>query len=227
MDRPEWIDVLDSKKEVYVTLTNNSRPRAPATNPPVDAANPRAVERLRPHRPLALRQRLHRPDLLLGHLRPRRRPGRSRRTARPSSATSTARPTASTSHRAGGMWIQTDVSSLDDRRGRLRRVRQQPDAVRRPEDQGDPPLPGRPEGVRDHRRVRRRPTRRRCSSASSTPARRRAATTTPPTRSSTARGPTARRRPAPLVAARHHQGRRRRDRHVPPGGSGATTRVTA
>ncbi len=41
MDRPEWIDVLRSKKEVYVTLTNNSG-RGNGTNPPVDAANPRA-----------------------------------------------------------------------------------------------------------------------------------------------------------------------------------------
>ncbi len=40
MDRPEWIDVLKSKKEVYVTLTNNST-RGVGTNPPVDAANPR------------------------------------------------------------------------------------------------------------------------------------------------------------------------------------------
>ena len=40
MDRPEWIDVLESKKEVYVTLTNNSG-RGTGTNPPVDAANPR------------------------------------------------------------------------------------------------------------------------------------------------------------------------------------------
>jgi uncharacterized protein len=38
MDRPEWIDVIDSKKEVYVTLTNNSG-RTAVT---VDAANPRA-----------------------------------------------------------------------------------------------------------------------------------------------------------------------------------------
>ena len=37
MDRPEWIDVIDSKKEVYVTLTNNTG-RTAAT---VDAANPR------------------------------------------------------------------------------------------------------------------------------------------------------------------------------------------
>jgi uncharacterized protein len=37
MDRPEWIDVVDSKKEVYVTLTNNAG-RTAAT---VDAANPR------------------------------------------------------------------------------------------------------------------------------------------------------------------------------------------
>jgi secreted PhoX family phosphatase len=37
MDRPEWIDVIDSKKEVYVTLTNNTG-RTDAT---VDAANPR------------------------------------------------------------------------------------------------------------------------------------------------------------------------------------------
>ena len=40
MDRPEWIDVIDKKKEVYVTLTNNSR-RGTGTNPGVDAANPR------------------------------------------------------------------------------------------------------------------------------------------------------------------------------------------
>jgi uncharacterized protein len=37
MDRPEWIDVVDSRKEVYVTLTNNAG-RTAAT---VDAANPR------------------------------------------------------------------------------------------------------------------------------------------------------------------------------------------
>jgi hypothetical protein len=41
MDRPEWIDVLDRKKEVYVTLTNNSQ-RGGSGRPPVDAANPRA-----------------------------------------------------------------------------------------------------------------------------------------------------------------------------------------
>ena len=37
MDRPEWIDVIDSKKEVYVTLTNNTGRTAET----VDAANPR------------------------------------------------------------------------------------------------------------------------------------------------------------------------------------------
>jgi len=40
MDRPEWIDVYKPKKEVYVTLTNNSG-RGTGTNPAVDAANPR------------------------------------------------------------------------------------------------------------------------------------------------------------------------------------------
>lgn len=40
MDRPEWIDVIDRKKEVYVTLTNNDR-RGVGANPAVDAANPR------------------------------------------------------------------------------------------------------------------------------------------------------------------------------------------
>ena len=44
MDRPEWIDVIDRKKEVYVTLTNNSS-RGTGTNPPVDAANPRPANR--------------------------------------------------------------------------------------------------------------------------------------------------------------------------------------
>lgn len=41
MDRPEWIDVHPGRKEGYVTLTNNSG-RGNGTNPPVDAANPRA-----------------------------------------------------------------------------------------------------------------------------------------------------------------------------------------
>ena len=41
MDRPEWIDVIDRKKEVYVTLTNNTR-RGTTGNPGTDAANPRA-----------------------------------------------------------------------------------------------------------------------------------------------------------------------------------------
>jgi secreted PhoX family phosphatase len=41
MDRPEWIDTSKTSKTVYATLTNNSR-RGTGTNPPVDAANPRA-----------------------------------------------------------------------------------------------------------------------------------------------------------------------------------------
>jgi hypothetical protein len=40
MDRPEWIDVIDRQKQVYVTLTNNNR-RGTAGNPGTDAANPR------------------------------------------------------------------------------------------------------------------------------------------------------------------------------------------
>jgi uncharacterized protein len=44
MDRPEWIDVIDSKKEVYVTLTNNSG-RGTGTNPGVDGPNPRVANR--------------------------------------------------------------------------------------------------------------------------------------------------------------------------------------
>jgi uncharacterized protein len=40
MDRPEWIDVIDRKKEAYVTLTNNNR-RGTDTNPGTDEANPR------------------------------------------------------------------------------------------------------------------------------------------------------------------------------------------
>jgi hypothetical protein len=40
MDGPEWIDVIDDRQEVYVTLTNNNR-RGVETNPPIDAANPR------------------------------------------------------------------------------------------------------------------------------------------------------------------------------------------
>jgi secreted PhoX family phosphatase len=41
MDRPEWIDTIPSRKEAYVTLTNNSGRGGAAPNPAVDAANPR------------------------------------------------------------------------------------------------------------------------------------------------------------------------------------------
>lgn len=41
MDRPEWIDTFPKSLTAIATLTNNSR-RGTGTNPPVDAANPRA-----------------------------------------------------------------------------------------------------------------------------------------------------------------------------------------
>ncbi len=40
MDRPEWITVMPTTRDVYITLTNNSR-RGTTGQPPVDAANPR------------------------------------------------------------------------------------------------------------------------------------------------------------------------------------------
>jgi secreted PhoX family phosphatase len=41
MDRPEWISSRPGRAHVYCSLTNNNR-RGTGTNPPVDAANPRA-----------------------------------------------------------------------------------------------------------------------------------------------------------------------------------------
>ena len=68
MDRPESIDVIDSKKEVYVTLTNNTGRTAAHRRRCKSATQ----QRLRPHHPVGLRRRLQRPGLLLGDLRPRR-----------------------------------------------------------------------------------------------------------------------------------------------------------
>src|SRR5262245_23033996 len=42
MDRPEWIAVHPTSKEVYCTLTNNTT-RGTDKSPAVDAANPRAT----------------------------------------------------------------------------------------------------------------------------------------------------------------------------------------
>ena len=90
-----------------------------------------------------------------------------------------------------------------DQHRRLRRVRQQPDAVRRSRRPRETRrfLVG-PAALRGHRRVRHARRADDVRRASSTPARRRAATTTRRTRSSTARGRTARRRAAALVLRR-------------------------
>ena len=168
MDRPEWIDVIDRKKEVYVTLTNNNR-RGTGTNPPVDAANPRA-------------------DNVYGHIV---RWGYAKDfsdpvffweifalagdPADPAHGLDDHRRQVRLARRSLRRTQRAPVDpdrrvELHDRHGRLRRLRQQPDAVRRSDDQGDPALPRRPEPMRDHRGVRHPRRADACSSASSTPA---------------------------------------------------------
>ena len=55
---------------------------------------------------------------------------------------------------SGRLWIQTDVSGSTIDLGSLRGFRQQPDALRRSRDAGNPAIPGRAAHLRDHRRLR-------------------------------------------------------------------------
>ena len=132
MDRPEWIDTFPDSLTAIATLTNNTVAE-PRGRPTVDAANPRAPNTYGHIIRWRYRFDFTGTDLLLGHLRARRRPGGSRRTARRSSATSSARPDGLYVAPSGRLWIQTDVSGSTINAGAYAGLRQQPDAVRGPD----------------------------------------------------------------------------------------------
>ena len=237
-----------SEIEVYCTLTNNNRrgntpvssqqaptapPPPPRARPPVDAANPRPDNDLRPHHPLARdrRSRSTATTLRLGHLRAggdnahrqdagqlhQRLQRQHRRTTRQRQRTTTVRRTACGSTASAvcgsrptrpatrsGDWVNIGGNMM---------------VCADPEHRRDPPLPHQPEELRGHRRdhdagrqdhVRRHPA----------PGRRRhgrqpdavLATGRSQWRGSRRRDAAARRPPA-FVGGGDHQGRRRRHRH--------------
>ena len=189
MDRPEWIDVIDSQ-EGGLRHPHQQHQRGTGTNPASTPPTPAPTTCTATSCAGATRTTsATRSSSGRSSPWPATRP--SPRTGRRSSATSTARPTASTSPRAGGCGSRPTCRSSHHRHRRLRRVRQQPDAVRRSDHEGDPAVPGRPEPVRDHRGASHPGRADACSSASSTRASAPTARpATPPTRSSSARGPT-------------------------------------
>ena len=145
---------------------------AGAARPPVDAINPRVNNVYGHIITWTYRYGLQRADVHVGRLCALRRPGRRRARLDDRSATSSARPTGSTSRRAADSGFRPTCrrrrSTPATTRGSATTRCCAP--IRRPARYDDS---CRPEAVRDHRRLRRRPTRRRCSSASSTRVRRR------------------------------------------------------
>jgi secreted PhoX family phosphatase len=150
MDRPEWTAV-DKDGWVYSTLTNNSN-RGGKDQPGVDAVNPRAENTMGhivrwkddgdfdgsrlPMESLRARRR-SRQRALRGQ---GQRQGRRLRLPR--------RPVGRRPRRALDRDRHVD---LGDGQGRPRPARQQRPAGRRPAQRRDPPLPGRPRGLRNHR----------------------------------------------------------------------------
>ena len=152
-----WIDRSGSTPS---RISSWRSPRSPTTagaarrpTRGTDAPNPRAANVYGPIIRWGLRRRLHRANLLVGHLRPRRRSLQSgsrvdhqRRQIRlpRRSVRRPERPALDPDRRV----------DLDHRQRRVRRFRQQPDALRRPHHASGPPLPRRTEAVRDHRVLR-------------------------------------------------------------------------
>ena len=213
MDRPEWIDVIDSKKEVYVTLTNNTG-RTAAT---VDAANPR-------------------PNNVYGHII---RWGYADDFSDPvffweifALAGDPAVPAHGSTimgDKFGSpdgiyvdpderLWIQTDVSSSTIDSGAYAGFGNNQMLARRSHDEGDPPLPRRPQQVRDHRLLldarRARAVRRHPAPGRGTVGRQRPGQ--PQAVQLLARRPV--RRPTEIGAHRDHEERWRCSRHLIPSG---------
>ena len=213
MDRPEWIDTYPDELMAVATLTNNSS-RGAACRTRRRRRQPTGEQRVRPHPSLGLRHRLHRPDVLVGHLRARRRPRRPGATDRRSTATSTDHPTGSTSPRAAGCGSRPTC-----RHRRSTAARTPASATTRccaPTRR----RAGRADSWSD-------PSKCEITGCFATPDEttlfvgiqhpgrsRAAARAIRPTRRRTARGRTATPGSATFGAARHHQGRRRRDRQL-------------
>ena len=131
MDRPEWIDTFPESLTAIATLTNNDR-RGTGTNPPTDAANPRVRERLRPHHSVGYAHDFSEPTFgwdifaLCGD---------------PDDPTDGSTivgdkygsPDGIYVAPSGRLWIQTDVSGSTAEHGCLCRLREQSDALRRPD----------------------------------------------------------------------------------------------
>ena len=215
MDRPEWIDTFPESLTA-IAHADQQHPARHRRRSPADAIR---MPTRAPPTPTATsswsyRVRLHRADLPLGHLRAVRRSGgagarlddrrRQVRLAR--------------RHLRGAERPAVDSDRRlrqHDQHRRLRRLRQQPDAVRRSHDAGDASVPGRAERLRDHRRVR---DARREDDVRRHPAPGRGAVghqRSGQPEAVTARGPTAPTGGRPRSALhRHHQGRRRRSRKL-------------
>jgi uncharacterized protein len=151
MDRPEWIAVHPTTKEVYCTLTNNTD-RGTDKGPAVDAANPRA-------------------NNVYGHIIHWREQGGDPRATHfawdvfvlcgdPSIAEGAKHGTIQGDifgspdglwfDARGVLWIQRHLGQRAEQ-GRLCQHREQPDARRRSEDPGNPPLPHRAQRLRGNR----------------------------------------------------------------------------
>ena len=166
MDRPEWIDTFPDSLTAVATLTNNTpagsraRTRGPAcrtraSTPPTRASTPPERQPYGHIITWSYRQRLDRAHLPLGHLRPGRQPGRPGADGSTINGDIYGSPDGIYVAPSGRLWIQTDVSGSTINRDRARYAAfgnnqmlcSDPATTRSA-------LPGRPERVRDHRRVR-------------------------------------------------------------------------
>jgi len=122
MDRPEWIAVDQDAGTVYCTLTNNSR-RGVANNPDVDAANPRANNKMGHIIQWTEAGDFDATSLHWRHLLLAGDPANERPEARGNiTGDHFACPDGLTLDARGVLWIQTDMSSDEMHRGEMKRM---------------------------------------------------------------------------------------------------------